>query len=948
MFSDNVYPKNNYRNSMGVRKNIYLSLTIMLLIGSVYSICISSVRGSSINMNPNLANYSYLDESAYPATGGSNIISMTSDENHLTVECIEYNGSLSSQGVDSTSMQDVNLHMFTDSLDSQINIDATGDVYCEEVIILSSGAVGIIGSFTGSSILLNRTVNQSAGFLFISSVNMNENHSFVFDTVGNDVFLGIEEMSNGNIVLSGFSEGNMSEWLSTTNHTCGPTSSCGILLYLDSFFQYKTLQYIQSSESVICVDAVEIGSTNQLIVMGYYSGSLQFNNSAIQHPSSRGTSDLFISRVDSMGEWKSVNSAGSIGSVRPKDIVYHQDQIFILAEGVASQTSPLFLQPSGSEVSSGLGFRDILLFGVDTAGAIQTIIPIGTNATDGAGELEIIDSTTFLLSGFIGTNYATNDLSIGTENCSNFFFALFDLTANQVRFAFASEGSSQTDGRANAVSKVNSTLFYIGGRVKPYQTSIENQTFTGTLSTGLRIMFEIDDDGDGVSDSLDNCPVEINPLQDDYDQDGKGDECDDDIDDDGLLNYNDNCPRSIHFTNLSDRDNDGCFDGEDMDIDGDGINNDMDDCSSNQSIVFSQPSEDRDRDGCHDTLPGMYGEDDDDDGDGRNDSVDQCNSNTSVLYNESTWQDQDADGCHDSIPGEYGEDFDDDNDQFNDDEDTCKLVFGTSTEVEFGCPDMDGDGWSDTLDNCPSDSGNSLVEPWLGCPDSDGDTFADQMDAFITDSTQWLDLDGDGFGDNPLGNHSDDCPDVSGTSTQYILGCIDSDSDGWADIEDDQPANSLIWFDDDADGFGTNIGAIPLDDCPQMAGNSTENLTGCLDSDGDGWADQEDAFPNEETQWRDSDEDGFGDNSLPAVQGDVCPNEFGTSNKNQVFGCSDEDGDGWWDDEDVCDGENTCWDAVISGEAPLTSKGLDLLIVLSSIILPVLLWLFMPSRMKDT
>jgi len=45
-----------------------------------------------------------------------------------------------------------------------------------------------------------------------------------------------------------------------------------------------------------------------------------------------------------------------------------------------------------------------------------------------------------------------------------------------------------------------------------------------------------DSDGDGIPDNTDNCPDTYNPDQADFDDDGKGNVCDDDIDDDGLLN----------------------------------------------------------------------------------------------------------------------------------------------------------------------------------------------------------------------------------------------------------------------------------------------------------------------------------------------------------------------------------------------------------------------------
>ena len=68
---------------------------------------------------------------------------------------------------------------------------------------------------------------------------------------------------------------------------------------------------------------------------------------------------------------------------------------------------------------------------------------------------------------------------------------------------------------------------------------------TGTINSwSLDICgFEQDDiDGDGVANSLDNCPETANTDQSDIDGDGLGDVCDDDMDGDGVLNEDDNCP----------------------------------------------------------------------------------------------------------------------------------------------------------------------------------------------------------------------------------------------------------------------------------------------------------------------------------------------------------------------------------------------------------------------
>ena len=36
--------------------------------------------------------------------------------------------------------------------------------------------------------------------------------------------------------------------------------------------------------------------------------------------------------------------------------------------------------------------------------------------------------------------------------------------------------------------------------------------------------------------------------------------------------------------------------------------------------------------------------------------------------------------------------------------DDCPVIYGTSSEDRIGCPDSDGDGWSDEGDYYPSDS----------------------------------------------------------------------------------------------------------------------------------------------------------------------------------------------------------------------------------------------------
>ena len=77
------------------------------------------------------------------------------------------------------------------------------------------------------------------------------------------------------------------------------------------------------------------------------------------------------------------------------------------------------------------------------------------------------------------------------------------------------------------------------------------------------------------------------------------------------------------------------------------------------------------------------------------------------------------------------------------------------------------------------------------------------------------------------------------------------------------------------------------------------------DTDGDGYGDNAsgtngDVFPNNAEQWSDTDGDGYGDNS--GYLGDGCPNKPGTSTW-PVYGCPDSDNDGY---PEVCEDPDRC------------------------------------------
>ncbi|MBU1145946.1 thrombospondin type 3 repeat-containing protein [Patescibacteria group bacterium] len=195
---------------------------------------------------------------------------------------------------------------------------------------------------------------------------------------------------------------------------------------------------------------------------------------------------------------------------------------------------------------------------------------------------------------------------------------------------------------------------------------------------------EKDSDGDGVIDKNDNCPNMANSDQTDTDNDGVGNVCDSDDDNDGLT---DTKEQEIGTDPLdSDTDDDGILDGQD-----------------NCPKTANQNQADKDSDGIGDvcdsvdnsTPPPSSGGGSsspiDTDGDGVADGRDNCRT----VANASQ-ADNDKDGIGDAC------DSDDDNDGLSD---TDEATLGTDPKN----PDSDNDGTKDGDDAAPLNQDESGV-----------------------------------------------------------------------------------------------------------------------------------------------------------------------------------------------------------------------------------------------
>ena len=676
----------------------------------------------------------------------------------------------------------------------------------------------------------------------------------------------------------------------------------------------------------------------------------------------KGTVDAVIVEVDPSGALLGLTGYGTPNEqtiILNIDIDFNGDTYYAGTFGGS-------LTGTGWSATASYGGNDIFIVREATSSSNSWAFVSGSSQADEPQGLAITTTGKVVYGGYMIASHTASSYTLTPSNHDGFVVGLSD--SGSAEWA-ESVGGSQYDYVWDLAVNDTDSIGVAGA----YSGSMTHDG-TSITSTGGRDAFIWsfdpaalkDTDSDSIVDVDDNCPTVSNPTQANTDMDDKGDACDSDDDNDGLTdNFPDLCPRGGEFnwTSMqdtsnpsasSDWDNDGCKDDvEDLDDDNDQVLDVNDICPYTsydppRPTWVSDSSNDLDGDGCRDSD-----EDVDDDADGFDDVEDDCPTTPGTSLLGTT-------GCLDS-----------DSDGWSDTYDDCPTEAGNSTlGGKNACPDTDGDGWSNTddafpneptqwadgdadnygdnlqglsPDDCSTVPGTSTLDR-LGCFDSDEDGYSDAdsswyiedgADAFPNDATQWADSDEDGFGDN-WGNSTwddrksswngiyvdgateqDACPNQFGTSWQQgILGCLDTDSDGWADFMDAFDNDPTQWEDTDMDSFGDNESGNQPDACPALPGNSTVDRFGCMDADGDGYSNADitwgyelggDAFPDEASQWSDADGDGFGDNPL-GITPDACPTVRDSSSIDRI-GCADTDGDGYSDPDGswtLADGADAC------------------------------------------
>ncbi len=236
----------------------------------------------------------------------------------------------------------------------------------------------------------------------------------------------------------------------------------------------------------------------------------------------------------------------------------------------------------------------------------------------------------------------------------------------------------------------------------------------------------------------------------------------------------------------------------------------------------------------------------------------------------------------------YGVDLDMDNDQILDTDDD----------------DIDGDGWENSFELwCGSDPLDSASGPTTHDIDADGICNVEDLDIDGDGWTNWREYICETDNENPLDgplNNDLDGDDICDLKDE------ERDGDGWSnaaeylfesdpdDASSTPPDYDGDWIPDsidndgDNDGFPTfleeHCGSDPLDasSTPESIGDASNCATSDDDLDADGIPNNLDAFPNDQSEWLDTDFDGVGNNED-----------------------HDDDGDGWTDEEEMSCGTDS-------------------------------------------
>ena len=899
---------------MGIDSRYYQSLKSMIVVLLfLFSISTGITQNFELEQNKTMSSSSqntvFWGETVSGNQGNDFVESIDLDANGNTYVCGNYEGNTH---FGNFTLNTASENGYVGKIDQQGNwlwvedIGGSNPAFCWDLDADDGGNISITGTFDNSANFGSIQLSSYGSYdIFVAKLDTNGNWLWAKNggSTDGDQGKGVAIDGSGNVYVTGHYFGTCHMGSNTLSHQDGED---WFIAKLDTNgnWVWSTRMYGNYYD---VGEAIDVNTNGDIAVVGYSSYDIYVGTFGWQYPNYRSNtgSRVFVATLDNGGTFTSGSYLGSHTNYNSyaEDVVIDDSGVVTLSGRMDTR-----LSWQGSwKYSSGSSDWDCFVASYaynpnnSTPLAEMNFLSIGGQGADYCWSIDRDDRNgELIVSGDFNNVGNAGSFSISSHGGIDAFFATLTPNASSfdVNMAHTFGANDNDHGKASAIH--NGLIVFAGTFGASGYDDQNTINLAGTGYTdGWIISYGSDSDGDGFTDPSDAFPNDPSQWI-DSDGDGfgdnasgfQGDDCPDlfgnstasgyfgclDSDGDSWANDYDDLPDEK--TQWEDTDNDGYGDNLSgnspdscptiwgnstrdrfgcTDIDGDG-QSDMNDSFSNESTQW----EDTDGDGFGDNISGFQGDAcpessgdswrnligcPDSDGDGWADEED------AVPSNPTQHEDSDGDGFGDDVngteadacPSRHGNSTtdrygcpDNDGDGISNDADDCPTVLGV---IPNGCPDSDGDGYVDEaeesnspVDDCPNQPGTSSLDKF-GCPDSDQDGYSDEGDSFANDSTQWSDTDGDGYGDNPNGTNPDYCPESDGNSTMVTLGCVDIDGDGYADDMDLFPQNSLAWSDSDGDGFADQPGTDLTDDCINEAGNSTGFLLGCPDLDGDGAAD---------------------------------------------------------------------------------------------------------------
>ena len=318
------------------------------------------------------------------------------------------------------------------NLSYSITTDATGNIYST-------------GSFSGTAdfdpgIGTYDLTSFGGSDIFIAKMDSNGNLVWAKQLGGSDYEGGLHIVldNSENIYLTGSFRGTIDfdPGINSYNLTSSGTSD-GFVSKLDASGNFVWAKQFGGTGSNVIGSSLAVDSSGNVYSTGDFSGTVDFDPGiGVQNLTSFGSNDIFISKLDSFGNFVWAKRIGGIDTDRGTDIKVADSGSNIYYTGEFRGT--VDFDPNGGVFNlTSSGSRDIYISELDTSGNLVWAKKIGSSGADRGHSAAIDNANNYLYitgeysgtTDFNPSNGVYNLTAVGGQDC---FITKFDMSGNFV------------------------------------------------------------------------------------------------------------------------------------------------------------------------------------------------------------------------------------------------------------------------------------------------------------------------------------------------------------------------------------------------------------------------------------------------------------------------------------------------------------------------------------